>query len=59
VLLPPQVHFLRDVAEKLARCLAKVCAFSMLVLAHVPRGVLRGGEDFLAFFIFSFVFHRE
>jgi hypothetical protein len=60
VLLPLQVHFLKDAAEKtFAKCSAKACAFLTLLLAQVPCNVLSGGEGFLICFIFLVTFHRE
>jgi hypothetical protein len=42
-----------------AKCSAKACDFSMLLLAQVPCDVLIGGEGFLTCFIFLVAFHRE
>jgi hypothetical protein len=58
VLLPLQVHFLRDAAEKLLWSVQQY-AFSTLLLAQVPCDVLSGGEGFLTCFIFLVTFHRE
>jgi hypothetical protein len=45
--------------KSFAKCSAKACAFSALLLAQVPCDVLNGGEGFLTCFIFLIVFLRE
>jgi hypothetical protein len=42
-----------------AKCSAKECAFSTILLAQVPFDVLSGGEGFLTYFIFLVAFHKE
>jgi hypothetical protein len=42
-----------------ARCLAKACAFSTLLLAQIPCDVRSGEEGFLTRFIFLISFQRN
>jgi hypothetical protein len=45
--------------ENFVKCSAKACAFSTLLFAQVPCGVLSGGENFLTYFIRLVAFHKE
>jgi hypothetical protein len=42
-----------------SKCLAKAWAFSSLLLAQVPCGVLSDGEDLVICLVFLVTFHRQ
>jgi hypothetical protein len=45
--------------KKFAKCSAKACDVSTLLLAPVPCDTLSGAEGFLTSFIFLVAFHKE